>query len=495
MGGEHLKQPYRRLPPSEVGLDTSEARHRLPMVFGTTQLVFLGLGVLIGGGIFSLAGQQAANSAGPAVILAFVIGAVACFLAAACYAELSSALPVAGSAYTYSYVAFGERWGWLVGWALIIELVLAAGVLARLCGQYILATLASAGLEVPALVTRFGAADAPVNLLGPGIVITVMALLSAGSRLTGRVLGILVVTKIIIIVVVVDVGAREIDPGNFTPFLPESRPSSGSDSLLSLVTGLGDSTFGVYGVIVAAGAVFLSYVGFDLVSTAAEEARDARRTLPRAILLSVGIVTVIYLALAIVLVGLRPYAELGTDAPYVDALLASGVGSWVAVLIGTGASIGMLNVVTVALVALSRVLFAMGRDRLLPPVLGRSSRTVNAPSAAVLVGGSVAAFGALWPWLLDYTNLLVLAALFTYGSTALGVIALRAREPELPRGFRIPGGSLVPGLAVLAIGWLACTLPWITWLQMTVWLLLGGGVYLLYGRRHSRIGAALASDR
>jgi basic amino acid/polyamine antiporter, APA family len=478
----------RRLPADLALYRTSSARHRLENSFSASTLTMLGIGVMVGAGIFSLAGEQAAGVAGPAVIASFAIGAIVCGLAALCYAELSSTLPVSGSVYTYAYVTFGERWAWLAGWSLLLELVLAAAIVARFFVQYVLSTLDSAGVDVPGFVTEYGAADAPLNLFAPLFILFVSALIAYGTKLTGRTIATLVVAKVAILTTVIVIGSRYIDVENYRPFVLEAQPADGN-SVFTALTGLGNSVFGWYGILTATGAVVFAYVGFDVIGTAAEETIDARRSVPRGILGSVAIVTVLYLAMAVVLVGIRPSDELGTSAPFVDAMLAAGAGQWIGVTVGVGASLGMATVVAVVLYGLSRLLFSMGRDQLLPAAIGHIRSGYGAPANAAFVGGVTTAVISIFPKSLEFGTLLVLCALFGFMSAAIGVMVLRRNEPDLERGFSIPGGALVPTLAAITIGWLALALPIDAWVQLAIWLAIGLFVYFAYGHWHSRIGS------
>ena len=358
--------------------------------------MILGLGVMIGAGIFSLSGQQAATNAGPAVILSFIIAAFVCFVAALCYAELSSTIPVAGSVYTFSYVAFGEIWAWLVGWALILELVVAAALVSRAWSAYSLATVDGLGIDVPARVMKYGAFDAEVNLIAPVVLLLLTALVVTGTKLSARVLTAAVIGKVAVIVLVILVGARYVKSDNYTPFIPKSREAAegaGGGTVLQAI--FGDSaSFGIFGVFAAASVITFAYIGFDLIATAAEDTKDPRHSVPRAMLISLGIVTILYVAMAAVLVGLRPYSELGSAAPVPDALNAAGV-SWAAVVVNFGGLLAFTTVIMVVLIAQSRVLFAMGRDGLLPGVLGRVSQIFSAPSAAAATAGIAATLLAL----------------------------------------------------------------------------------------------------
>lgn len=476
----------RRLPAELAMLRVTNARHRLPAVFGTGLLIFLALGVMIGAGIFSLAGIQAATMAGPAVIVSFGIAALVCLLAALSYAELSSTIPAAGSAYTFTYVAFGEIWAWVVGWALVLELVVAAALVSRVWAAYLVATIEGFDVEVPASFAEHARIDAGIGWVAAVLVVILMLLVMFGTKLSGRVLATIVSVKLVAVVAVIAVGARHVDTANYTPFVPDVVPGAGARGsvLQSLLGGSGDA-FGVMGIFTAAGVIVFAFIGFDLIATASEDARDPRRSVPRAMLAAIGIVTVLYVAMATVLVGLRPYKELGTDAPVSDALQAVGTG-WAADVINIGALLALTTVVLVVLIAQSRVLFAMGRDGLLPPVLSRVGAE-STPTAAAAVAGIAAALLALDPGTATREQLLVLGTLFAFAFCSVGVISLRRTQPTLERGFRVPLVPLVPGLSLIATVWLSLNLTATTWRDFAIWMAVGLVLYLLYGRRHSAL--------
>jgi APA family basic amino acid/polyamine antiporter len=477
----------RRLPPELAMLRISNARHRLPAVFGTGLLIVLALGVMIGAGIFALAGTQAATMAGPAVIVSFLIAAVVCLLAALSYAELSSILPTAGSVYTFAYVAFGELWAWVVGWALVLELVVAAAVVSRVWASYFDSTLRGFDIAVPGFVAEHSSIGEGTGWIAAIVVIVLALLVMIGSKLSGRVLATIVAAKLTAVVLVIAVGARHVDSDNYTPFVPDVKEGAGASGtvLQSLLGGAGDA-FGVMGIFTAAGAIVFAFIGFDLIATAAEDAKEPRRTVPRAMLASIGIVTILYVAMATVLVGLRPYVDLNTGAPVSDALRSVGSG-WSANVINVGAMFGLTTVVLVVLIAQSRVLFAMGRDGLLPRGLARIGAG-SSPSRAALVAGLVAAALALDPGTVKRADLLVLGTLFAFAFCAVGVIRLRKSQPGLERGFRVPLVPLVPILSLLATIWLSLNLSWKTWREFAIWMVIGLVLYLVYGRRHSALG-------
>jgi APA family basic amino acid/polyamine antiporter len=486
----------RRLPVEQAMYRMSEARHRLPRVFGTGQLVILGLGVMIGAGIFSLSGRQAAENAGPAVIASFVLAALVCFVAALSYAELSSTIPVAGSVYTFSYVAFGELWAWLVGWALILELLVAAALVSRAWSAYSLATMDGIGVEVPDAVMKYGAFDADVNLIAPGVLLLLTALVVTGTKLSARVLTAAVLGKVAVIGLVIVVGARYVDSGHYSPFVPDQKSAAadaGGGTLLQAIVGTPDSTFGIFGVFAAASVITFAYIGFDLIATAAEDTKDPRHSVPRAMLISLGLVTLLYVAMAAVLVGLRPYPELGSDAPVSDALEAAGV-SWAAVVVNFGGLLAFTTVIMVVLIAQSRVLFAMGRDGLLPRSLGRVSRGFNAPSRAAATAGIGATVLALYPGIGSLEELLVIGTMAAFFSCAVGVLVLRRTQPELERGFQVPLSPLVPILSAVATTWLAVNLSVDTWRNFAIWIGIGVLFYYSYGRWNSVL-AGPVTDR
>ncbi|HEY0621356.1 MAG TPA: amino acid permease [Kribbella sp.] len=478
----------RRLPVESAFTRVEDARHRLPRLFGRRDLVVLGLGVMIGSGIFSLSGKQAANVAGPAVIVSFLVAAVVCVLAAACYAELSSTIPVSGSAYTFSYVTFGEMWAWLVGWALVLELVTAAAIVARVCSAYFLATLDGFGVSLPAGAAQFFGPDAKVNLVAPVLLLIMTALIVTGTKLSTRVLTVVVLAKVAVILLVVIVGATHINWANYHPFVPMSRaaPAAASPTVLGWILDSSFGSFGMMGIFTAASSIVFAFIGFDLIATASEDARNPRKTVPQGMLLGLGAVTILYVAMAVVLVGMRPYGQLGGAAPVSEAMNAVGAG-WAAKVVNLGALLAMTTVIMVVLIAQSRVLFNMGRDGLLPKSLGRVSRVYSSPARAATTAGLAAVVLTLYPKVLELEELLVIGALFCFAFCAVGVLTLRRTEPNLERGFRVPMVPLIPLLSLGATLWLMLNLKTSTWTKFGVWMLLGAAIYGLYGRWHSRL--------
>jgi basic amino acid/polyamine antiporter, APA family len=450
------------------------ARHRLAQLYGPSDLVVLGLGVTIGAGIFSIAGVEAATEAGPGVLISFMIAGIASLLAALCYAELSSTLPNSGSAYTFSYVIFGEVWAWIIGWALILEMLLAAAVLAKAWGLFAARALANLVAEVA------GAAD----WLALGILVLLTGVVAVGTRIGLRVLWLMVGAKLLIIAAVITVGAFHVDVANFGDFLVAPRPSpTPPDTVLETVLGH-TQQFGWFGVFAAASAIAFAYIGFDVVATAAEETVDAPKAMPKGMIRGLVIVTVLYLGVAIVMIGMVPYQKIDVAAPLSGAFDEVGV-HWMVHVIDLGAVIGLTSVLTVLVVGLTRVLFSISRDGLLPPGLARISRRFDAPTLTTVVIGGCAALLSRFAPVLTLQELVVLGALFSYLFVAAGVVVMRRRMPDLERGFRVPLSPVLPALSVLATLWLMMSLQVWTWAWFGGWMAVGLLAYLGYGRTHS----------
>lgn len=479
---------FGRLPAELAIYRADDHRHVLPRLFGRGDLVMLGLGVMIGAGFYTLAGEQAAANAGPAVIVSFLLAGFVCVLAAMSYAELSSAIPVAGSAYTFSYVIFGEFWAWLVGWALVLELVLAAAVVSRSWSEYLIATLDGFGMHVPDSIAAFGRFDSSINL-GSVLLIAVLTLVVAtGTKLSVRVIRTVVIAKVVVVGFIVVLGALFVNTANYQPFVPRPKVETATETgtVLQLLTGTVGHQYGLFGVFTAATVITFAFIGFDLIATAAEDAKEPRRAVPWGMLWGVGLVTVLYLAMAIVIVGMRPYTELGTAASISSAFASVGLG-WAAKIVNLGALLALTTVVMVVLIAQSRVIFTMGRDGLLPQGLSRVSRRFSSPTRAALVGGGAAMALSLFPEVGALADTLVLGALFAFMFCSVGVIVLRRTQPRLGRGFSMPGVPALPILAIVAIGWLMLNLQLATWRNFAIWMIGGVLVYVIYGRRHSRL--------
>ncbi|WP_330228535.1 amino acid permease [Nocardia sp. NBC_00508] len=469
--------------------DTDEPDSKLRKDLTAWDLTIFGVAVVVGAGIFTLTARTAGNVAGPSVSLAFVFAAIACGLTALCYAEFASTVPVAGSAYTYSYATFGELVAWIIGWDLILEFALAAAVVAKGWSQY-LGEVLGGGISP---IAHFGSVTFD---WGAVLLIAVLGvLLATGTKLSSRVSALAVAIKLGVIAVVLVVGVTYFKSSNLSPYIPPSQPGERGEglrqSLFSYLTGAGHSNFGWYGLLAAASLVFFAFIGFDVVATAAEETRNPQRAVPRGILGSLLIVTVLYVAVSIVLTGMVSYTELsGGDATLATAFAIHGA-TWAKNIISIGALAGLTTVVMVMYLGQTRVLFAMARDGLVPRKLAHTGKH----GTPVRVTGLVGVTCALLAGFVDFGTLeemVNIGTLFAFVLVSVGVLILRRTRPDLPRGFRVPLVPLVPVLAMLSCLWLMLNLSVETWLRFLAWMVIGFVIYFGYSRRHSLLGRASA---
>jgi APA family basic amino acid/polyamine antiporter len=478
----------RRLPPSEAVDRWTGARHGLAKTYGQADLIVLGVGVMIGAGIFSLAGRQAATMAGPGVILSFMIAGITSLLVAFCIAELSSAMPASGSAYTFTYVIFGEVWAWIVGWALVMELLVAAAVVARVWSLYAAQMLADLGVPLPGPLSGIIGQVEGFDLFTLFILVLLTGVVALGARVGLRALWIIVVAKLLAVGAVIVVGAAHFDQRNLAAIpVPSAPVETAADTLHSPLLGMvfGQTTaFGWFGIFAASATITFAYIGFDVVATAAEEAEDAPRSIPRGIIRSLVATTVVYIAVAVVMVGMTSYDRIDPGAPLASAFRRTGDGFMVHV-INIGAVLGLTTVVLVLLVGLTRVIFSMARDGLFPRPLAKINRAYHSPTRATLVIGGVAILLAEFVPVLTLEPLVVIGTLCVFVAAAAGVMRMRRTMPDLPRGFRTPLSPYVPIASILASLWLMVNLQVVTWLYFAAWMAFGMLVYLLYGRRNS----------
>jgi APA family basic amino acid/polyamine antiporter len=471
--------------------DTEDPDTKLRRDLGPFDLIVFGVAVVVGAGIFTLTASTAGNVAGPSVSLAFVLSAIACALAALCYAEFASTVPVAGSAYTFSYATFGEFLAWVLGWDLILEFAVGAAVVAKGWSQYLaeLLGISTASLSLGPVSLDWGA------LFLVAVLTTVLAI---GIKLSSQVSLVITTIKVAVVLLVIVVGFGYIKAANYDPYIPPAAPSSGGksgveQSLLSLIGGGASSDFGLYGLFAAAGLVFFAFIGFDIVATTAEETRNPQRDMPRGIFGSLAIVTVLYVAVSLVLTGMVKYTELatkpdGTKATLATAFKLNGV-DWAATVIQVGALAGLTTVVLVLMLGQTRVLFAMSRDGLLPRALARTGSRATPVRATLLVGAIVAVAAAFFP-AEKLEEMVNVGTLFAFVLVSIGVIVLRRTRPDLPRAFRTPLVPWVPILAVLACLWLMINLSALTWVRFLIWMAIGVVVYFTYSVRHSRLRQA-----
>jgi APA family basic amino acid/polyamine antiporter len=490
------------LPVDEVTGPRAGGRHRLPFVYKTRDLVVLGIGAMIGAGIFTIAGQQAATTAGPAVVLSFVIAGLACLLSALSYAELSSTMPVAGSAYSFTYVAFGEIWAWVIGWSLICELQFTSAAVSRAWSLYAARLINDLGVltgvswvRVPSAVAGLVGQRQGLDLLAVVILVLLTVVVAIGARLSLYTLWFMVLAKVIVIAIVIVGGLVYFRTANLKPFVPPSRPpaSAGATTILDTLIGGTPHTFGLFGIFAATSAIAFAYIGFDLIATSAEETKDAPRRVPLGMTVSLFIAMTLYVGVAIVMVGMGPFRSLDPSTPLAGAFTAVGAKA-MGVVIDIGAVIGLATVLLVMMISATRVVFAMARDGLLPTRLSVISKRHKVPTrAAMLVGVAVIATSQIDVWTFGKVSIStiqemsVIATLFVFLFVSAGVIALRRTGPELSRGFRVPLVPLTPLLAIGVTTWLIINLHVTTSGYFGAWMIFGLFVYLGYGQRNSRL--------
>ncbi|MVA77458.1 amino acid permease [Auraticoccus sp. F435] len=475
--------------------DTEEPEHQLRKNLGALDLVVFGIGVCIGAGIFVLTGQAAASNAGPAIALSFLIAGLGCALAALCYAELASTVPVAGSAYTFTFATMGEFLAWMIGWDLILEFTVGAAALATSFSQYLQVLLAGTPFAVPHALAS--AEDGVLNLPAGLLVVGLTVVLVTGVRLSSRINQVVTAIKLLVVLAVVVVGAFLVKVSNWSPFIPPAEtpaPTEGGALHLPLVQflfGLEPSVFGIGGVFAAAAMVFFAFIGFDVVATTAEEARNPQRDLPIGILGSLAIVTLLYMAVSLVITGMQSFRDIDPDdgAPLANAFVAAG---WpiMADLIAIGACIGLIVVCMILFLGQTRVGFSMARDGLLPGWLARTHPRFGTPYRFTLVAGLVIAVVAALVPLSTLAELVNIGTLAAFILVSIGVVVLRRTRPDLPRSFRVPWVPVVPVLAAVICFYLMLNLNLDTWIRFVVWLLIGVVVYFGWSRRHSRLNKA-----
>ncbi|WEV24856.1 amino acid permease [Streptomyces sp. 71268] len=474
--------------------DTEEPDHALNKSLSALDLTVFGVGVVIGTGIFVLTGQIARDTAGPSVALAFLVSGLVCALAALCYAEFASTVPVAGSAYTFSYASLGELPAWIIGWDLMLELALGCAVVAVGWSGYVRSLMDNVGWHLPDWLSGAGQADGfGFDLFAFVLVGLVTVVLVAGMKLSARVTTLVVAIKLGVVLLVIVAGAFLVEADNYRPFIPPAQGTSDQGSglaapLIQVMFGYEPTTFGVQGVFTAAAVVFFAYIGFDIVATAAEETRDPQRDVPRGLLGSLAICTLLYVAVSLVVTGMRKYTELTADAPLADAFKASGH-PFYSGLISFGAAVGLTTVCLILLLGQTRVFFAMSRDGLLPRAFSQVHPRFGTPYRSTVLLGAVVAVIAGFTSLAELAELVNIGTLFAFVVVAVGVVILRRTRPDLPRGFRAPLVPALPVASVLASLWLMLNLPTETWLRFAAWMALGCVIYVVYGRSHSRMSA------
>jgi APA family basic amino acid/polyamine antiporter len=489
-------KPIEQIREEHIGTERPGEAGGLRRVLGPGQLVMLGVGAIIGTGIFVLTGQAAAANAGPAIVISMVLAGLTSVLAALCYSEFAASVPVAGSAYTYAYATLGEFVAWVIGWDLILEYALGAATVAVGWSGILITLLGQLGLTFPAALSAAPGTIVPVAggdpitavLNVPAILVTVAvtALLIFGVSEAASVNGAIVMIKVAILLIVIAAGARFVDPANWHPFIP---PNTG--------------TFGEYGwsgILRGAGVIFFAYIGFDAVSTSAQEARNPQRDMPRGILGSLAICTVLFVLVSGVMVGLVPYKTmLNQPAPLVLTIQAAadraagtsweGTMAVVRILVTIGGLAALSSVMVVMMLAQPRIFLSMSRDGLLPAWAGRIHARYHTPHISTFVTGVVVAIAAGLTPIGTLGSLVSIGTLMAFVIVSIGIVVLRRTRPDLPRPFRMPWVPVLPVLSAAVSLVLMLGIPRATWERLIIWMVIGIVVYFAYGQRHSRLRA------
>ncbi|MFY9637669.1 MAG: amino acid permease [Methanobacterium sp.] len=445
-------------------LEATEGDKGLKRVIGTPGLLLMGIGAIIGAGIFILTGIASAFYAGPAIIISFVIAGAACLFTALCYAEFASMIPVAGSAYTYSYATLGELLAWIIGWDLILEYLVIVAAVAVGWSGYIVNIFTSLGFILPPqLINPPGVEGGIVNIPAVLIIAGITWLLVRGAKQSSQVNTVIVVIKLSVILLFITIGVNYINPANYHPFFP----------------------YGWSGVFKGAAIIFFAYIGFDAITTAAEEVKNPKRTFPIAILGSLFISSILYIVVSGVLNGILPYYTFKqTAAPVAFALAQLGI-NWANIVISIGALCGITSVLLVSFFGQSRVFFAMSRDGLLPEFFSQIHKDFRTPVNGIVIVGIVASIIAAFLPITELAQLVNIGTLAAFIIVSASIIILRKQKPDLKRPFKTPLVPLVPILAILFCLFLVSELPTITHIRFVVWLIIGLGIYYFYGRKNS----------
>jgi APA family basic amino acid/polyamine antiporter len=458
--------------------------HGLKRALTSTNLITLGIGAIIGAGIFVLTGEVAATYAGPAIVISFIISALACTCAGLCYAELASMIPISGSAYTYAYATLGEFFAWIIGWDLIVEYLFAASTVSVGWSGYVVSFLHNFGVDFPKALTT-----APVvynevtkvfemsqggiiNIPAIFIVFLVTLLLVIGVKESARFNNVIVFIKLTVILIFIGVGVAYINKANWHPFIPKNTGTFGS--------------FGISGIFRGAAVIFFAYIGFDAVSTAAQEAKNPQRDLPRGILGSLVVCTILYILVALVLTGIVPFNLLGVPDPIAVGVDATGL-MWLAPLIKIGAIAGLSSVILVMLMGQPRIFFTMAKDGLLPPVFSKVHHKFRTPyMSTIIVGIMSMVLAGLFP-IGVLSKLVSLGTLLAFAAVCLAILILRKKQPDTPRPFKTPFTPFIPVFGILSCLGVTAFLNAYAWAAMGIWLLIGLVIYFVYGYKHSKL--------
>jgi APA family basic amino acid/polyamine antiporter len=469
---------------SRLFAESQSAEHGFKKALTASNLVMLGIGAIIGAGIFVLTGEVSANYAGPAIVISFIISALACTCAGLCYAELSSMIPISGSAYTYSYATLGEFFAWIIGWDLIVEYLFAASTVSVGWSGYVVSFLGNFGIQLPASLTTapfvyndatnsfMMSAGGIINLPAIFIIFLVTTLLVIGVKESAKFNNVIVIIKLTVILTFIIAGVAYINIDNWHPFIPENTGTFGS--------------FGMSGVFRGAAVIFFAYIGFDAVSTAAQEAKNPQRDLPRGILGSLAICTILYIIVALVLTGIVPYKSLGVPDPIAVGVDAIGL-VWLSPVIKIGAIAGLSSVILVMLMGQPRIFFSMSKDGLLPPVFSKMHPKFKTPyMSTIIVGVTAMIISGLFP-IGVLSKLVSLGTLLAFAAVCLAILILRKKHPEFKRPFKTPFTPFIPILGIVSCLGVTAFLNAYAWIAMGIWLCFGLIIYFFYGYKNSKL--------
>jgi APA family basic amino acid/polyamine antiporter len=467
------KKPLNRL--LAEAEDAGEKGSSLKRTLSATSLVALGVGAIIGAGIFTLTGVAASTHAGPALVYSFLLAALGCAFAGFCYSEFSTMIPIAGSAYTYAYATLGELLAWVIGWALILEYAVGAATVAVSWSATIASMLADFNIKIPqaVLASPFDQTPGALNLIAILIVVVISAILIIGVQESARFNAVIVFIKVAVVILFIVVGYFYVNRSNYTPFVPPNTGKFGS--------------FGWSGVLAAAGQIFFAYIGFDAVSTAAQEAKNPKRDMPIGIIGSLAICTLLYILYSMVLTGVVNYKELNVAAPLAVAVDRMNGVPWLGKLMKLGSLLGLTSVILVMLLGQSRVFYSMSRDGLLPKLFSAVHPKFHTPWLSNLLLMTFVCLGAAFTPIAQLGNLTSIGTLFAFVLVCVGVIIMRRTNPDLPRPFRTPWVPVLPILGVLVNFLLMLGLDSLTWTAFLTWMVIGLIVYFSYSRFHSNL--------
>jgi APA family basic amino acid/polyamine antiporter len=474
---------FERKPLERILSESEGGEHTLKRSLGPASLVMLGIGAIIGAGLFSLTGIAAAENAGPAIAISFAVAAIGCAFAGMCYSEFSTMIPIAGSAYTYAYSTMGELLAWIIGWDLVLEYAVGASTVSISWSAYVVSLLHDFGIVIPAqlvaspwqpmVLPNGQTIHGIINLPAVLIVVLISLLLMRGIKESANVNGIIVVVKVAVVLVFISVGVWYIKGANYTPFIPQNTGTFGE--------------YGWSGIMRAAGVIFFAYIGFDAVSTAAQEARKPQRDMPIGIIGSLVICTILYILFALVLTGLVHYTQFrGVAAPVALAIEQTPFG-WLKMAVKLAIIAGFTSVILVMLLGQSRVFFSMSRDGLLPKLFSDIHPKFSTPwRSNLLFMVFVSMFSAFSP-ISVVGHMTSIGTLLAFVIVCAGIIVMRKTQPDLPRPFRTPFVPVVPILGILVCFSMMYSLGWENWARLIVWLVIGLCIYFGYSRKHSRI--------